>query len=160
MQAKAYPITVWCGRVHEDSFESWRLAVEKFPGESQNVHQIIKRLGAWMGSTSGVERLFSKLSRRQPFDVSETVLREDAVLCCMPDFHTRNRSCETDAKLLHNARQAWASIGEDRGTYAMRRDKGTKRKATDELPCEAEWRKRRAAEVMAQMTDPNLGNSH
>ena len=106
---------------------------------------VIKRLGAWKGSTSGVERLFSKMKRvgAHRTELCSETLQEDATLCCLSDFTTGSRFS------LEQARKVWALSGSYRGQYETRRDKGIKRKPelTAEMLSETQWRKRRHLEV-------------
>ena len=69
----------------EDSFDSWCEALSRHGKRGRScsaLRALVKRLGAWCGSTCGVERLFSKLVRvegSQQADISPKTLLQDAV---------------------------------------------------------------------------------
>ena len=119
----------------------------------------MKRLGAWCGSTCGVERLFSKLVRvegSQRADISPKTLLQDAVVTCWHDFLVDTGPSITD-DIISQARDLWAGKHQHysrRPNAHTRLDKGRKRqdKSSDALPSEAAWRRRRKVAVKTAVT--------
>lgn len=131
------------------NFTAWRDALQRRRrGDNSfgnSLRELVKRLGAWCGSTSGVERVFSaqeRLCDPQRTDVNRDLVEDEAHLLEL------NKITHADVEdVVKRARKHWGIVyGDQRRSARQRTDVGATRTGTDSK-AEQQWIKRRRLAV-------------
>ena len=126
------PIAVDRWKESQNTFESWAVALATrkrgCPDHGNTLKQLVKRVGAWGCSTSGVEQSFAKQRRTQGLhraDMTEDHVNVDAYIMSKLQGNTF-KSNEEKTKFFGRVRRAWAKLyGHARARYKFcRSDKG------------------------------------
>lgn len=151
------PLAVEHWRRTQDNFEAWSAALSRpprcRPGYGATLQQLVKRIGAWGGSTSGVEQSFAKQRTSQGLHRSEMSGEHVNIDACIMSMCSGCpfKSDGERALFMQSARAAWSRMfGHARATSRLRRrDKGRPSNRKGAQNSEKEWLRKRTLEVAA-----------
>ena len=127
------PMAVEHYRQVGENFEAWKLALGRRPRSSNSSHgstlkELVKRCGAWGGSTSGAEQSFAKQRTTQGLhraEMSEEHVNTDAFLM---NRSSGAKMSEDQVNFIKKARHRWATTFSDARDLRKiaRSDKGSR----------------------------------
>ena len=149
------PMAVEHYRQVGENFEAWKLALGRRPRSSNSSHgstlkELVKRCGAWGGSTSGAEQSFAKQRTTQGLhraEMSEEHVNTDAFLM---NRSSGAKMSEDQVNFIKKARHRWATTFSDARDLRKiaRSDKGSRHQRSQLIKTsEKGWLNQRRKEV-------------
>ena len=151
------PMAVEHWKTDPDNFKAWAAALSRRPRGSPHhgdtLHELVKRVGAWGGSTSGVEQTFAKQRRSEGLhraDMSEEHVNIDAYIMSKIASNPFQSDADKDA-FIQTARSMWAELfGHARCRPKFRRrDRKQSNPRRGSTRSETQWIKKRRQSVQA-----------